>query len=238
MGQNLRRYVFWQLRDFARDRAIALLIVGIAIGFTVVGPMRAISGDSFDRARAVVILEMVLSQVAYIAAFITLNGIVSNDRKQGYYRFLFSKPVSIPAFYAQQFVVFFVGYLVVCLLLLGIFGVFVRPLPPGPPLAFCALVFLAFGGIAFLVSSLFRYDWPILAAVFVGSAVIQSLWGDQEGWRRMVLSVLPPLYKLSPALDDMLKRGTVDTNDALWLLGYSAACFAAGLFVLRRRPFA
>lgn len=238
MGHNLHRYVFWQLRDFVRDRAIALLIVGVAIGFTIVGPMRAISGGSFDRARAVAVLEIVLSQVAYIAAFITLNGIVSNDRKQGYYRFLFSKPVSIPAFYAQQFVVFFAGFLVVCLLLLGIFGAFVRPLPLGPPLAFCALVFLSFGGIAFVVSSLFRHDWPILAAVFVGSAVIQSLWENQEGWRRMVLSLLPPLYKLSPALDDMLKRGTVDTNDMLWLLGYSAACFAAGLLVLRRRPFA
>ena len=238
MGQNLHRYAFWQFRDFARDRAIALLIVGVAIGFTIVGPMRAIAGGSFDRARAMGVLELVLSQVAYIASFIALNGIVSNDRKQGYYRFLFSKPVSIPAYYAQQFVVFFVNFMVVCMLLLGVFGIFVRPVPLLTPLAFCALVFLSFGGIAFLVSSLFRYDWPILAAVFVGSAVIQSLWGDQEGWRRMVLNVLPPLYKLSPALDDMLKRGTVDTNAALWLLGYSAACFAAGLFVLRRRPFA
>lgn len=238
MGRNLHRYVFWQSRDFVRDRGIALLIVGIAIGFTIVGPIRAMSGGSFERGRALGVLQMVLSQVAYIAAFITLNGIVSNDRKQGYYRFLFSKPVSIPAFYAQQFVVFLAGYLVVCMLLFGIFGIFVRPLPLGPPLAFCALVFLSFGGIAFLVSSLFRYDWPILAAVFVGSAVIQSLWENEEGWRRMVLSVLPPLYKLNPALDDLLKRSTVDTNDVLWLLGYSAACFVAGLFVLRRRPFA
>lgn len=238
MGQNLHRYATWQFRDFARDRAIALLIVGIAVGFTIVGPMRAMNGGSFDRGRALAILQMVLSQVAYIAAFITLNGIVSNDRKQGYYRFLFSKPISIPAFYAQQFGVFLAGYLVVCMLLLAVFGVFVRPLPLGAPLAFCALVFLSFGGISFLVSSLFRYDWPILAAVFVGSAVIQSLWGAEEGWRRMVVSVLPPLYKLNPALDDILKRGTVDTNAVLWLLGYSAACFAAGLFVLRRRPFA
>lgn len=237
MGQNLRRYVLWQIRDFARDRAIALLIIGVAIGFTIVGPMRAMTGGSFDRARALSVLEMLLSQVAYISSFIALNGIVSNDRKQGYYRFLFSKPVSVPAYYAQQFVVCFLGFLMVCLVLLGIFGAFVRPLPLLAPLAFCALVFLSFGGISFLVSSLFRHDWPILAAIFVGSAVFQSLWSAQEGWRRMLLSVLPPLYKLSPALGDILRRGTVDTNAVLWLLAYSAACFAAGLVVLRRRPF-
>ncbi len=238
MGQNLRRYAYWQLRDFARDRAIALIIISIAIGFTIIGPIRAVNGGAFDQDRAMSVLGIVLSQVVYITSFVALNGIVSNDRKLGYYRFLFSKPVSIPAYYAQQFVVYFVGFLVVWLLLLGIFGIFARPVSPIAPLAYCALVFLSFGGIAFLISSLFRYDWPILAAVFLASAIFQSMWAAQEGWRRMVLSVLPPLYKLSPALDDILKRGTVDTNSVIWLVGYSALCFAAGLYVLRQRSLA
>jgi hypothetical protein len=236
MGANLRRYVFWQLRDFVRDRGIALIIIGVAIGITIIGPMRAMS-VSFDEQRAQAVLEIVLSQVAYIASFVALNGIVSNDRKLGYYRFLFSKPVSIPAYYAQQFLVFFVGFLLVCLLLLGVFAIFARPVNPVRPLAFCALVFLSFGGIAFLISTLFRYDWPVVAAVFVGSALFQTMWADDEGWRRMFLSILPPLHKLSPAMGDILRRGTVETTTVLWLLGYSAACFLAGLFVLRRRPF-
>ena len=54
----------------------------------------------------------------------------------------------------------------------------------------------------------------------------------------MVLSILPPVYKLTTALPDIVIRGVVDTQDALWLLGYSLICFAAGIFVLRRRPFA
>ena len=238
MGQNLRRYAFWQLRDFARDRAIALLIISIAIGFTIIGPIRAVNGGEFDHDRAMTVLQLVLTQIVYITAFVALNGIVSNDRKLGYYRFLFSKPVSIPAYYVQQFVVYLVGFLLVWLLLLGIFGIFAAPVSPFGPLAYCALVFLSFGGIAFLISSLFRYDWPILAAVFLASAIFQQMWMSQEGWRRMVLSVLPPLYKLSPALDDILKRGTVDTNAVLWLLGYSALCFAGGLYVLRNKSLA
>lgn len=236
MRQNLTRYAWWQLRDFARDRGVALVIVGIAMGATIVGPMRAMGEITDERAKQV--LEIILSQVAFITSFIALNGIVSNDRKAGYYRFLFSKPVSIPAYYGQQFIVYLVGYLIVNLLLLGVFAIFARPISPVAPLAVSALVFLSFGGIAFLISSLFRYDWPILAAIFVGSSIFQSMWAAQEGWRRMVLSVLPPLYKLNGAMFDILRSGTMDGKTLLWLLGYSAICLGAGLYVLRRRPFA
>ena len=237
MRSNLQRYALWQFRDFIRDRGIALLLVGFLIGFTIIGPFKAMGGNMDDR-MAQRVLAAALSQVAFIAAFIALNGIVSNDRKLGYYRFLFSKPVSIPAYYAQLFVVYLSGFLVVCAILIGVFSVLARPVSPIEPLIFCALVFLSFGGIAFLVSSLFRYDWPILAAVFLGSSILQSMWQYEEGWRRMILSILPPIYKLPGMLAPLLDRGTVDTQSVLWLLGYSAMCFAAGLVVLRRRPFA
>ena len=236
MRANLTRYAWWQFRDFARDRGVALIIIGVAIGATILGPMRAMG--EIDDVRAKQVLELIISQLSYITAFIALNGIISNDRKAGYYRFLFSKPVSIPAYYAQQFIVFLIGYLIVNLLLLGIFAIFAKPVSPVAPLAVSALVFLSFGGIAFLISSLFRYDWPILAAIFVGSSIFQSMWAAQEGWRRMVLSVLPPLHKVSGSMMDILRNGTMDGKTLLWLLGYSAICFAAGLVVLRRRPFA
>jgi hypothetical protein len=236
MRANLTRYAWWQFRDFARDRGVALIIIGVAIGATIIGPMRAMG--EIDAVRAKQVLELIISQLSYITAFIALNGIISNDRKTGYYRFLFSKPVSIPAYYAQQFVVFLIGYLIVNLVLLGIFAIFAEPVSPVAPLVVCALVFLSFGGIAFLISSLFRYDWPILAAIFLGSSIFQSMWAMQEGWRRMLLSVLPPLHKVNGAMLDILRNGTMDGKTLLWLLGYSAICFAAGLVVLRRRPFA
>jgi hypothetical protein len=237
MRANLRRYAFWQIRDFARDRGIALLLVGFLIGFTIVGPVRAV-GRSIDEGLARNLLVAILAQVSFILAFITLNGIVSTDRKMGYFRFLFSKPVSITAYYTQLFIVYFVGFVAAIAVLLGAFSIFARPVSPFGPLLFCGLVFLSLGGIAFLISSLFRHDWPILAAIFLGSAILHSMWQYKEGWRRMVLSVLPPVYKLTQALPDIVNRGVVNTQDALWLLGYSALCFAAGIFVLRRRPFA
>lgn len=237
MRSNLRRYALWQIRDFARDRGLALLLVGFLIGFTFVGPVRAV-GRPIDAPLARNLIVAILAQVAFILAFITLNGIISTDRKMGYFRFLFSKPVSIPSYYTQLFVVYFVGFIAAVAVLLGAFSLLVHPVSPFGPLMFCALVFLSLGGIAFLISSLFRHDWPILAAVFLGSAILHSMWQYNEGWRRMVLSILPPVYKLTTALPDIMNRGTVNTQDTLWLLGYSAICFAAGLFVLRRRPFA
>jgi hypothetical protein len=236
-GSNLRRYALWQIRDFARDRGIALLLVGFLLGFTVVGPVRAM-GRPIDQGLAKNLLVATLAQLSFILAFITLNGIISTDRKMGYFRFLFSKPVSIPAYYSQLFVVYLVGFLAAIAILLGGFSIFARPVSPFAPLAYCALVFLSLGGIAFLISSLFRHDWPILAAIFLGSAILHSMWQYQEGWRRMVQSILPPGYKLTQALPDIVNRGVVNTQDVLWLLGYSAICFAAGIYVLKRRPFA
>jgi hypothetical protein len=237
MRSNLRRYALWQIRDFARDRGLALLLVGFLIGFTIVGPVRAV-GRSIDEGLAKNLLVAILAQLSFILAFITLNGIISTDRKMGYFRFLFSKPVSIPAYYTQLFVVYFIGFLAAIGILLGAFAIFAHPVSPVGPLVFCGLVFLSLGGIAFLVSSLFRHDWPILAGIFLGSAILHSMWQFREGWRRMVLSVLPPVYKLTEALPDIVNRGVVNTQDVLWLLGYSAICFAGGIIVLRRRPFA
>lgn len=237
MQTNLRRYVLWQLKDFARERGIALLLVGFLIGVTIVAPVRAM-GRTIDAGMAKSMLVAIVSQIALILALITLNGIVSTDRKMGYYRFLFSKPVSISAYYAQLFVVYFVGFLAAVAILLGAFAIFAHPISPLGPLMFCGLVFLSLGGIAFLISSLVRYDWPVLVAIYVASLILHSMWQYKEGWRRLVLSVLPPLYRISNTMPDILDRGVVNTQDVLWLLGYSALCFAAGILVLRRRPFA
>ncbi len=235
MGSNLRRYALWQMRDFVRERGIALLLVGSLMGFTVIGPVRAF-GRPIDAELAKVLMVSLLQQVAFITALITLNGLVSGDRVKGYYRFLFSKPVSIPAYYAQNFLVYFVGFLAANAVLMGIFAIFAHPVSPLGPLAFCALVFLSFGGIAFFVSSLFKHDWAILVAVFLGSAILHSMWKDEVGWRKLIVSVLPPLHKLTDALPDIMNRGVVNTQDMLWLLGYNALFFAAGLFILHRRP--
>ena len=236
MASNLTRYSYWHLRDFIRERGISLIIVSALLGSAFVGPMKAMLGSNVDEASAKRILVMALPQIVFISAFIALNGLISTDRKFGYYRFLFSKPVSIPAYYAQYFAVSLGGFLGVFALLFGVFAIVVRPINPLPALTFCALVYLSLGGIAFLISSLFRFDWPILAGVSLGSLIVNGMWAQDTGWRMVIRDALPPLHKLSPALTDLMNFGTVDTKAVAWLLGYSALCFIAGLIVLWRRP--
>ena len=238
MAANLTRYSYWQLYDFLRERGIALIITSTLLGLTFVGPMVSMLGANIDEASARRILTMAMPQVVLIAAVIALNGLVSTDRKLGYYRFLFSKPVSIPAYYAQYFAVSFVGFLAVFALLLGVFAIMVRPVNPIGPLLFCTLVYLSLGGIAFLISSIVNYDWPVLAGVLLGSSMVNAFWAERGGWRMIVRDILPPVHKLSPSMNDIMSLGTVDVQAVLWLLGYSALCFVAGLFVLWRRPIA
>jgi len=236
MRGNLTRYAYWQLRDFIRERGYALIIVTTLLGVSMVGPIKATMGPDFDATAAKQILRSVLPQIVFISAFIALNGLISTDRKLGFYRFLFSKPVSIPAYYAQYFVVSLAGFLAVFALLLGVYGFFIHPVNPIAPLLACAFVYISFGGIAFLISSLFRHDWPILAGVYGGSLIINALWAQSGGWRMVVRNVLPPLNRLTTAINDIMTIGTVDRKSLVWLLGYSAICFIAGLIVLWRRP--
>jgi hypothetical protein len=57
-----------------------------------------------------------------------------------------------------------------------------------------------------------------------------------EGWRHWVTNLLPPLHELSPALKSIMTTGSADTKSIVWLLGYSAIFFVAGLIVLWKRP--
>lgn len=236
MGDNLRRYAYWQARDFIRERAIALMLIGLLLGFVMVAPMRAMMQGNIDPLNARRILLIALPQIPFISSFVIFNGIISTDRKMGYYRFLFSKPVSIPAFYAQSFVVNFVGFMAVFAILLGVYAFAMTPINPFGALAYCALVYLSLGGIAFFISSLWRHDWPILAAVYLSASLAHGVWGEREGWRMVIRNMMPPLHKLNPALGDLVNLGTIDLGALAWLLGYSALFFVAGLVVLWRRP--
>jgi ABC-type transport system involved in multi-copper enzyme maturation permease subunit len=239
MKGNLERYFSWQARDFVRERGIAMLLIGLLFGMTVVVPLKvaanATATQLTDR-MATQLLLVVLPQLAYITSFIVLNGIISTDRTRGYYRFLFSKPVSLPAYYAQAFVVYFLGYVAAFTILLALFVVFVSPIMPFGALAFSALVFLSLGGIAFFISSLFRRDWIVLGVVLSGTWIMGSWWGQKGGIRHAFVQLLPPVGRLSDQMESLVNRGTVDATSVLWLLGYSAIFFVAGLVVLHRRP--
>jgi hypothetical protein len=90
---------------------------------------------------------------------------VANDRKQGFFRFLFAKPVTPSRYYGQAFVVHCVGFLLVMVLLALLYGVIVWPVLTLQFMLVVGLMFVAYAGVAFLLSAAARWDWLSLVAV-------------------------------------------------------------------------
>jgi hypothetical protein len=242
MSRNrLPWYSLWQFRDFVMDRGIAIVIIGMLWGYVLIEPMRRTMGAAFaigPLSPTWPLVITVTSSVVSLAVLIALNGIVSTDRKMGYYRFLFSKPVSVVAYYAQLFFVYMVGVLVSMLLLATVLHIFVPGFRIDYFLLYSAIIYVAMGGIGFFISVATRFDWLTLAAVWLGSRVLRDLFGNKPGWRSKAVELLPPVHKLNDVSLSMITNGTAPTSDVLWLLGYGALFFALGLLLLRKGSLA
>ena len=238
---RLARYSSWQFRDFIMERGIAIVIIGMLWGYLLVEPMRRAMGSAFAAGPSSPTWPLVItvaSSVVSLSVLIALNGIVSTDRKMGYYRFLFSKPISAVAYYAQLFFVYMAGVLFSMLLLSGILHMVVPDFSIFNFLLYAALIYIAMGGIGFFVSVATRFDWLTLAAVWVGSRVLRDVYGAKPGWRSKAVELLPPVHKLTEVSTSLITDGTAHAGDVLWLAGYGALFFALGLFILRRGSLA
>ena len=238
---RLSRYSLWQFRDFAIDRGIAIVIIGFLLGYMTLEPIRRTMGAAFGLGAASPTWPLVISvasSVASLAVLIALNGMVSTDRKMGYYRFLFSKPVSPVVYYAQLFFVYMIGMLIAMLILSGVLYAVIPTFKIANFLLYAAIIYIAMGGIGFFVSVATRFDWVTLAAVWLGSRVLRDVYGPKPGWQSKAVEVLPPVHKLSTVSQSLITSGTADKSDVLWLLGYGALFFALGLLLLRRGSLA
>jgi hypothetical protein len=237
----LARYAPWQFRDFVMERGIAIAIIGMLWGYLTVEPMRRAMGSSFGGGLPSPVFPLVITvatSVASLSVLIALNGIISTDRKMGYYRFLFSKPVSAVAYYAQLFFVYMVGVLIVLLLLSGVLRMVFPAFRISYYLLYVALIYIAMGGIGFFVSVVTRFDWLTLAAVWVGSRILRNEYGSTPGWKSKAVEILPPVHKIDDLSLTLITSGTAHASDVLWLLGYGALFFALGLLILRRGSLA
>jgi len=238
---RLATYSLWQFRDFIIERGIAIVIIGFLWGYTLIEPLRRAMGVAFiigPLSPTWPLVITVTSSIVSLAVLIALNGMVSTDRKMGYYRFLFSKPVSPVAYYAQLFLVYMAGVLLVMLLLSAVLHTIVPAFNVVNFLLYAAIIYIAMGGIGFFVSVATRFDWLTLAAVWLGSRVLRDFFGAKPGWRSKAVELLPPVHRLSDVSMSLITNGTAHTSDVVWLVGYGALFFALGLLVLRRGSLA
>jgi hypothetical protein len=239
--RHLLRYVPWQFRDFVIDRGISIMIIGVLWGYLLIAPVRASMGAVFAASPLSptwAILMTVISSVVSLSVLIALNGMVSTDRKMGYYRFLFAKPLSPVAFYAQLFVVYMVGVLVAMLMLSLMLKHFVASFSVVNFLLYSALIYIAMGGIGFFISAATRFDWLTLAAVWLGSHMLRSLYGAKPGFVGKLVQLLPPVHKLDDVANGVITYRSAPAGDIVWLLGYGLLFFVLGLLLLKRGQLA
>lgn len=238
---SLAKYSLWQFRDFVLERGIAIVLIGSLWGYVMFEPLRRAMGPQWtgDQTSPVwgVALQ-VASAVVSLSVLIAVNGIVSGDRKAGYYRFLFSKPINPVIYYAQLFVVYMVGVLVAMLILSGLLRTIFPAFSVHNFLFYAGLIYVAMGGIGFFLSVATRYDWLTLAVVWLGSRILRSVYGSRNDWRSKAVELLPPVHKLDEMANSLIGRGSADTGDAVWLVGYGLVFFVLGLVILRRGSLA
>lgn len=231
-------YAPWQLWDFLFDRGIALLLIGFLMGASVLWPgYLALRATMPPELVPLKLLEVATAQMISVFAVVAASGIVANDRMGGYYRFLFSKPVRMPAYYALQFLVTLVGAVLVTLILLSAFWLILGWVSPTAPLVMMIATYLALGGTIFFFSTFTRLDWGMLVVLWGASALARGIYGSRD-WYQLARWVLPPTHQIDKLRGALFAGTEIDVAGVAWLVGYGVAFFLAGLLVLHRKAIA
>lgn len=240
-------YGLWQLRDYVMDRGFSTVLIGFILGAQFILPLRmglhGTLGETWatnptGRAMLMVAVPQLVTTFALIGTLIAVNGIVSNDRRHGYVRFLFAKPVSVVRYYLQAFLVSVIGLMAATAVLNGIFALLVAPLIPMQVVVVVCIFAIGIGGIGFLLSTIVRGDWLFLSLVLGISVLARGLYGQAGDWRETALVVLPPLHRLDDIRNPLLAGNFPALADVAWVAGYGVACLLLAVVVLRRRPLA
>lgn len=256
---RLRRYLLWQARDYAINRGLATLLVALLIGYLGVNALLArvhsVEGPpvqlidrygSIDAARiaqqhdlSVNFVTSFIGTFAFLGALFAMNGIVSNDRKLGFYRFLFAKPAAPWAYYGAEFVMNGLCFLLLTVLLALVYGTVVEPVLSLTLLVAVASGYLCYAGLGFALSALSRWDWLSLVAVAGAADVLWTFYGSSTNRVVLLLRPLfPPVNRTSAIYSAAASGVALPWHSILWLAGYGTIAFIAGLAILRHRRLA
>ena len=240
MKARLARYAPVQLMDYMIERGGATLGMGLFIGWIMVlgkgreGPGWSEGESGLQAIR--LFLVMFLGLFTLFGTLTAVNGMISNDRVKGTFRFLFSKPVGVLPYYAQAWVVHGVGLLVVVSVLMGLFAITIRPFFPPQILLFVAMTYVLVGGAGFLLSAITKRDGTYLVVFWMLSMALRTRYSSDTGLVPGLVKVLtPPTGEMTPMVAAIVAGTPIDMSIVWTSLAYGAVCFTAGLAVLRYR---
>lgn len=255
---RLGAYALWQVRDYALNRGAPTLIVALLFGYLLVSSMRGAINrpgslspglitryGSVEAARQAMLHNASMSLVAtfigilaFLGALFGMNGVISNDRKLGFYRFLFAKPVTPAALYGAEFAVNGLGFLVLTGALALLYGAIVEPVLSVPLVVVVAAGYLCYAGLGFALSAISRWDWLSLVAVAGAADILWKLYGESRSPFAALLRLLPPMHRTSDVYSAATHGLPLPWQSVLWLAGYGAVTFVIGLAILRHRRLA
>ena len=255
---RLGRYSLWQVRDYVLNRGLPTLIFALLFGYLGVSailaalhspvgpPMELIEQyGSVNAARTAWRHQLSVNFVAtfigtfvFLGALIAMNGIVSNDRKLGFYRFIFAKPVTPAAYYGTEFAVNAICFLALSILLALLYGAIIEPILSVPVLVVVIAGYLCYAGLGFALSALSRWDWLSLVAVAGAADILWKVYGASTRPLAVLLRLFPPVHRTSEIYAAAAGGTALPWKLVLWLAGYGAIAFIGGLAILRHRRLA
>ena len=251
MNTGLMRYVRYQVPDFFLQRlSLPLILVAFAAGLpaylmTTHGPAGWLqSPQGISQVRQ--LFEQSVTLYLPLGAFVGAIGVVSADRQQGYFRFLFSKPVNVPAYYAQAYLVNAIVYVAVFGVIVWAFGAYTMHFSIHRSMEAAMLTFVLIGGIGLLLGAVTRFDGLVLILVYVVALVLQQLMASRAGvpngglpaWLAFIGKILPPVTALDALRMHLYAGEALDTAQLWHVLGYGGGAALVGFVLLRRLPLA
>jgi hypothetical protein len=236
-------YARFQLGDYLLQRAaIALIMVAFVAGLPLWGMLRGQPDVFKSPGTAGLAMQLYTGTVALflpIGAFLAGAGIISADRHQGFFRFYFSKPVNVVAFYAQTYLLHGAVFVALFGALTWGWGALALHVSVHRAMEAAALTFVLVGGLGMLFSVLLRFDGLLLVLVYLVAMTLQqivSMPGTPRlpEWAVQLAKVLPPVYKMDQVRNHLYAAEAISAADVWHVTGYGLGAFALGLFLLRK----
>jgi ABC-type transport system involved in multi-copper enzyme maturation permease subunit len=251
VNTRLLRYSRFQVPEFIQHRlALPLVLIAFTAGLPTYLATKNVPPGWMQSAQGINLAKQMFAQSITLflplGAFVAAIGVISADRQQGYFRFLFSKPVNVLAYYAQTYVLHAIVFVLTFGLIVWGFGAYTIHFSVHRSMEAALLTFVLIGGLGLLLGALTRYDGAGLIAIYVFALMLQQLMSAANGlkngglpdWLATLAKGLPPVGKLDHLRDHLYAGTTVDMAELWHVLGYGGGAALLGFILLRRLPLA
>jgi hypothetical protein len=240
VSARLGRYARELALDFLRERGIAIaLILGVFTwaASNIEGQQWAALAEPSAAQSAARWAAKQLTSDFLLLLLVTFSGIISNDRKAGFVRFLFAKPMDPMAYYGTKTLVHGAMLVAVVAVWMVLLMVLLQPFSPLPAVQLAGVRLFVYGGLMVLASAAARLDFLWLAAVLLAGFLAKLVMSDYA-WGADAVAWVAPWTALNE-LDQAIFAGRRATlREAAYPVVYGMACFAAAMVVVRKRPLA